>query len=97
MEFNGLANLHLLLEKIPVWEDEEAKAYEQIKEQLDLLERYMLAVSDAQAKAELFWQTATGLSTYVELPMWHEIKANPKAYPNGRERLDGIKKQMAGE
>lgn len=59
MEINGLVNIHLLLDQIDYLMTEESLDedhlklnMEQIRKQLKLLERYMLAVSE---KKDLFW------------------------------------------
>lgn len=59
MEINGLANIHILLNQVEFMSaegslDEEhlQMAVESIKKQLELLERYMIAVSEDK---KLFW------------------------------------------
>lgn len=86
MELNAISNLHLILQSeecaftteiatddgdttcqcIPL------EQIENIKIQLDLLERYMVAYNKA-------------INNGTETPQWHEIKANPKAYKLNRE------------
>lgn len=74
IELNGVANLRLLVEALTSEHVPVKTQYEaDIIGQLDLLERYMLAYMDAVNKG-------------IKEPCWHEIKANPAAYPTNRER-----------
>lgn len=78
IELNGVANLHLILQmSVEDYDDGSHGLSEEtmssIKKQLDYLERYMLAYSEA---------TANG----TKPPMWHEVLANPKAFPLNRDR-----------
>ena len=75
IELNGVANLHLLVDKafndhVPMITQVE----QYIKEQLILLERYMIAFSDS-------------VSNQVEPPKWHEVRENPSKYPTNKERF----------
>lgn len=72
MELNGVANILLLLES-GAGSDMPTSTCETITEQCILIERYMLAFSDAVSKGE-------------QPPFWHEVKANPSKYPRNRER-----------
>lgn len=71
VEVNGIANIYAILEmakmekKCPVVFDKE------IREQLDIMERYMLAVADAGR---------TGKNP----PMWHEVRENKDKFKNNR-------------
>ncbi len=86
MELNGIANLILILRseecsfETEIMTDNGLESHqcipqsqmEKIKQQLDLLERYMVAYNKA-------------ISSGTQTPYWHEILANPKAYPLNRE------------
>lgn len=79
MELNGVANLLALLEMAQggfgcdCVDQDEQEAWNNLKPQVELLERYMLAFSDAINKGE-------------QPPYWHEVRDNPSKYPrnNGR-------------
>jgi len=77
MEVNGVANLMILLEGLescaPSLTNEQYEHVAKAHEQLELLERYMLAFNKAVQEG-----TAN--------PFWHEVKANPSAYPTNREK-----------
>jgi hypothetical protein len=79
IEINGLANIHILLQQVEAdfgheygLEEGEA-AILKIKEQLDLLERYMLAFAEATQRGE-------------RPPYWHEVRENPSNFKLNRER-----------
>jgi hypothetical protein len=100
MELNGVANLKILIDEIG-----EIEAYEnqdrmtvlvdKAREQLVLLERYMLAFQDhtSSIQAGAYGAKIVG----VEEPLWHEVRENPDQYPTARERIEGFKKQMEQE
>ena len=83
MELNGVANLHLLVEKL----EGELKEYipysvpyqlamkdiKQMKKQLELLERYMIALDT--------------LEDGEEPPYWHEVRLNPERYRTRKEMM----------
>lgn len=79
IELNGIANLLILLDmaeggfgsEMP--DDEQIKAFEQLPTQIELLERYMLAFTDAINKQE-------------QPPYWHEVRDNPSKYPRNNDR-----------
>ena len=74
MELNGLANLHILVDQLDHLNDHKQQAIRAaIKQQLDLLERYMVAYANAYDKV-------------IDIPAWHEVRENPKGYPLNRER-----------
>lgn len=80
MELNGVANLLLILQSSPIENvvREGGVAFEQaimaMEEQLDLLERYMVAFNKS-------------IQEGTQNPYWHEIKANPNQYPlNGNRK-----------
>lgn len=71
IELNGVANLKMLLEfplECPVVQRQA------MMEQLDVLERYMLALADAAEKG-------------LQPPAWHEVRDHRKAFPNVKERV----------
>lgn len=70
IELNGVANIKMLLQ-FPLKNEEMQK--QALDEQLELLERYMLAVADAARNEE-------------EPPFWHEIRENKNKYPLNKER-----------
>lgn len=83
LELNGVANIDMLVqgleaelvhfEKHPA-DDTIKKTINNIKEQLDTLNRYMTAVS-----AEVRANHKEG-KTYVEIPLWHEVRENKDKY-----------------
>lgn len=79
MELNGLANIDLLLQvEVDIKGDKaemNVETLNSIKEQLVLLERYMLAYHKA-------------VSNSIQTPMWHEVYANPTLYPRNRDSKD---------
>ena len=77
IELNGIANITMLID-CEVDKTEDGRyiinqgTISSIKEQLVLLERYMLAHQRA-------------LVENTEAPFWHEVRANPELYPrNGK-------------
>lgn len=78
MELNGVANMSLLLQLETDVRDNKVEMNIEtlvtLKEQLILLERYMLAYNAAVTKGE-------------QTPYWHEVLANPDKYPTNRERF----------
>jgi hypothetical protein len=79
IELNGVANLTLILQGDTIDGVKReggvafGRAVENMQEQLNLLERYMLAYAEAMDKG-------------LKPPYWHEVLANPKAFPLNRER-----------
>lgn len=79
IELNGVANITVLLETVKqdfgfdYDIDEGLKAIASISEQLDLLERYMLAYARA-------------VENDVTPPAWHDVRDNTSLYPknNGK-------------
>jgi len=98
MELNGVANLKILIDEIGDFEGYENQdklnvLVEKAQEQLLLLERYMLAYTDAanDAIAESAYQECC---QPIKAPMWHEVRENPTQYSTGRERVEAYKKQV---
>ncbi len=76
VELNGVANIKILMDELTNHapnNDEILVPASKIYQQLDLLERYMLAVTDAVNKGE-------------KPPFWHEVRENKQNYPTNRER-----------
>ena len=75
MELNGVANIMILVDQIT--QESESNNHInvaiKIKEQAEMLERYMLAFNDAVNKQE-------------KSPYWHEIRENPSKYPRNKDR-----------
>lgn len=72
MELNGIANI-----LASIWMAKEdgkisSEVYEEITNECDLLERYMLAVSKASRDK-------------VKPPFWHEVRKNPHKYPTRKQ------------
>lgn len=75
VELNGVANLRLLIEH-PIGNDKHNKPA--ILQQLDLLERYILALSDAAEIGE-------------RPPYWHEVREAVEKFPTMKERVKSWK------
>lgn len=95
MEVNGVANIHMIVDAAVEYGNMNKLTAAQIKEQLVLLERYMLAYADHCTSKQ--GGSYGGLIVKVEEPLWHEVRENPEQYPTGRERTENYKKQMRGE
>lgn len=74
IELNGIANLHILTDSM---EEEHGhngqldyahEKWASVREQLELLERYMIAYTMA-------------VNNGTPVPYWHEIRENPEKYP----------------
>lgn len=76
IELNGVANIKLLLDEVVDSSqnlDEVLVPATKIYQQLDVLERYMLAVAEAAANNQ-------------RPPYWHEVRDNKDKYPLNREK-----------
>ena len=76
IELNGLANIKILLDDLTSNSpnlDEVLVPAAKIYQQLDVLERYMLAVADAAREGRT-------------PPYWHEVRENKDKYPLNKER-----------
>lgn len=91
MELNGVANIKMFLQS-GAGGDMPTSTLNTIMEQLEFLERYMLAYADHKASIKSGSYGAQIIG--VEEPLWHEILANPKDYPTASERMVAMKKQM---
>lgn len=81
LELNGVANITMLINMETDTSADgrvtmNAETLVSIKEQLVLLERYMLA-------------RETALTNKTDAPFWHEVRENPELYPTNRERHTG--------
>ena len=94
MEINGIANIKLLVE-MGVMENVEHHQVidpalaDKIIEQLDTLERYMLAyksTSDSLLKCAINRLDHNGS---IKIPAWHDVRDNKDKYPLLRERMSG--------
>ena len=95
MELNGVANLKILVEGIEDLADSNKEVrseafqplVEKMKEQLLLLERYMIAyASAAQQAVSISYEE----NQDIRAPFWHEVRENPENYPTNRERMGGL-------
>ena len=96
MELNGLVNIKLIISRAILQNTDNCtliyeKVADQILEQVDYLERYMLAIQDA---------CGGGLSCIdmnvdikKNIPAWHDIKATPWDYPTMMERLGEVRRR----
>ena len=76
IELNGVANIKILLDDLTSNSpnlNEVLVPATKIYQQLDVLERYMLAVADAASKGE-------------PPPFWHDVRDNKNKYPLNKER-----------
>lgn len=72
VELNGIANIKMLADEVlksSSHDDETLKNMALLYRQLDLTERYMLAVAEAARKGEA-------------PPEWSEVASNPSRFPN---------------
>ena len=85
IELNALANMKMLFE-LETEECQDAstnetlimmnqETFNSVKQQLELLERYMLAYNKA-------------INNNTQTPYWHEVRDNPTLYPLNREIAD---------
>lgn len=76
IELNGLANISMILQvEVDKKSDQmvmNMETFDSIKQQLQLLERYMLAYNKA-------------INDGTKTPYWHEVRNNPALYPLNRE------------
>lgn len=72
IELNGVANLSMMVDLLVLEEKLPADEAIKMKEQLDLLERYMLVLAKNSQEIK-------------PIPAWHEVRENKLAYPNRRE------------
>jgi hypothetical protein len=76
IELNGVANIKMLMDELVAnaQNNEGVMVYaDKIYKQLDILERYMLAVADAARRSE-------------RPPFWHDVRDNKDKYPLNKER-----------
>jgi hypothetical protein len=84
MELNGVANIKMMVEMGIETKEIDPVLAIQIKQQLVLLERYLLAYQDHQHSIKAGAYGA--LIVEIDEPRWHEVKANPQEYPTNAER-----------
>lgn len=102
MELNGVANIKLLTDHLrsELAENETiVKNFDKINEQLDVLERYMLAYGEyTEAIKNSLNCDKNDLNcdknTPPKEPVWHEVRADRLKYLNAREKMENFKKQM---
>jgi hypothetical protein len=84
MELNGVSNIHMLLDQMECNDRPQYMLRIQMKEQLVLLERYMIALDEHKKsiKAGAYGALIVG----KEEPYWHDILANPTDFPTNKER-----------
>jgi len=100
MELNGIANIKILLdqlaENLPN-NDEVLVPVAKIYQQLDLMNRYMIAHDSwVQEQLRLHSEDYHHVVT-TKPPAWHEVKANPKAFPTLQEKFDGLEQKERQE
>lgn len=76
IELNGVSNMHMLLNEYSSRHLVQAEFVNKMKEQLDLLERYMLGIADS------------GLNP-GRVPLWHDVIAHKDLFPTRKEMIDG--------
>lgn len=86
IELNGVSNIKILIESLygTLKNESNEQFLDDAKEELELLERYLVAFADnaeGAANAAEYFQHAK----YPEPPKWHEVKANPMKFPTLRE------------
>lgn len=74
MEINGVANILMIAEMAKMKGEISEETHKDIIDQCDLMERYMLAVAEANRKG-------------LKVPYWHEIRENRTAYPKNGQRI----------
>lgn len=87
METNGIANIHIRLDMALSDGTIQKSVADDIRKQLDFLERYMFAhgeIADAH-KAGLEYFQGPFEKGKGEGPFWHDIIRNPEKYPTLRE------------
>jgi len=95
MEINGIANIKILVDRA-VRENTEShtsidiELADKINNQLDLLNRYMIAYAEHNRSAIAFqnFSLAPEVDHMVEEPKWHEVRENPEKYPTLTEKVN---------
>lgn len=82
MELNGISNLHIILDGALAEGKVTQDVHKAAKKQLELLERYMVAISSEifSAKRSLTPDVS------MNIPEWHSLLSNPEKYPTVKER-----------
>ena len=92
MELNGVANIDVMIQMAQANETIDPQLAKDIKEQLDLLERYMLAYKNARDENESVLYNGFGTDMFSLVPKWHEVRENKEKYPNMKEFINGVEK-----
>lgn len=94
MELNGVANIVMLADQIEELVNNNKSQFgeigglaHKIKQQCDILERYMLAYKDIVDLREQNTRANIAKDNLTKYPFWHEIKAHKKKYPTLKERV----------
>lgn len=114
MELNGVANIKMLTDQIEELVKSNKSQFgeigglaHEIKQQLNTLERYMLAQEDYRRSVSFektYTKNEPGMwnHEYIRVffekpdPMWHEVRENPEKYPTLKERMSGIDTRKQG-
>jgi hypothetical protein len=98
IELNGLANLKILLDELTdnlPNDDRVTVPAAKMYEQLELLNRYMVAYARWTAKEIEEHNSEYDHVTKTNPPRWHEVRMNPNRYPTNHEELDGLKQEKS--
>ena len=101
MEFNALCNLNNIIDHLSekIGENKDLqKDINKLKKQVELLERYMVAVNTQQDQLlaqeycrGMFYDLPEAYRSKfpyeAKIPAWHEVLENPKAFPTLQEKL----------
>lgn len=93
MELNGIANITMLVQSLerslldrhPLGADDQ-HTIKAIKQQLEYLNRYMIAYADYASAMQTGLECFQGPFDEVKHPIWHEILENPNKYPTLKEK-----------
>lgn len=91
MELNGVANIKLLIQAARLTDKIDIETFEKVENQLNILERYMLACADHASAYRTGLEAFQGKFDGPLFPYWHEVRDNLQNYPNNRERHNGLK------
>ncbi len=88
MEINGVANIKMMIDSLQFrLDNKEPLDYEQLgkilgdmKNQLDVLNRYMIACGETVDTLQKNLRRE-GWENIEKIPFWHEVRDNPKKYP----------------
>jgi hypothetical protein len=74
IEINGVANILIIAETAKMNGEISEETYTDIVDQCDVMERYMLAVAEANRNG-------------LPVPFWHEVRDNRLKYPKNGQRV----------